>query len=245
MDNGLLDSFKFPEDTLDGIKKLNLKSTAIDDGVSRFISGHDQGVAYKFFVLPIYNALKSKAGGYEVFDEVEMIEWYPDSFTVAVERVRLLPEALLHVDEFTGEVYGKYAESYKNFKLGKAQTGTQLSKWGVLSDGQVATLNSNHIYTVEQFAAFPKAKIQSKFPADFVEAYERAQQHLATKEQRFEADKRASELAELTQRNSKLESELQALKELVAQGLDQNVHKSGAKKPGRPRKVKEQVDDQV
>jgi hypothetical protein len=244
MDNQILDSFKFPDDTLDGIKKLNLKSSAIDDGVSRFISGHDQGVAYKFFIHAEYNAAKSKAGGYEVFDEIEMIEWYPDSCCKPTERVRLLPEALLHIDEFTGEVYGKYAEAYKNFKTGKAQVGTQLSKWGILSDGQIATLNANHIYTVEQFAAFPKAKISSKFPTDFIEAWDRAQQFLASKEQRFEADKRASELAELAQKNAKLENELNELRKMVAQGLDQNLHAGTVKKkPGRPKK--EVTNDQV
>lgn len=244
MDNSLLDTFKFPEDTLDGIKKLNLKSANIEEGVSRFISGHDQGVAYKFFIHPEYNAMKSKAGGYEVFDEIEMIEWYPDSKCRPTERVRLLPEALLHVDEFTGQVFGKYAEAYRNFKLGKAQAGTQLGKWGILSDGQIATLNANHVYTVEQFAAFPKAKIQSKFPSEFIDAWDRAQQFLASKEQRFEADKRASELAELAQKNTKLEAELNELRKMVADSMAKDVHQEGAKrKPGRPKK--EVVDDNV
>lgn len=245
LNNAILDQFQFPPDAIDGLMQANLQQVSVGSGASRFMSGHDKGVAYRFFTKPVYNETKSKLCGYEKFDEIEMIEWLTDKYNHPTEQVRFLPEELLHTDTLTGEVRGRYSESYKRYKEGKAAPGTPLEKWGVFSDGEVATLAMNGIFSVEQFAALSKDRIASKFPTNFVDAHERAIQFTNGKSNKVEADKQAAQMLELERKNAKLEAELEAIKAAItAQGSRRDAEdKEEKRRPGRPRKVIDQNDD--
>lgn len=233
--NGVLDNFVLPEVATQALAKFNVRASEIDSGVSRFISGHDKGVAFRFFVHPEYNAAKSKAAKYEVFDEIEMIEWMADTKCKPVERVRLLPPELLSVDEFTGEPSGRYAEAYANFKKGLTAPGTPLTKWGILSDGEIATLNANQVWSVEQFAAMPRAKLEGKFPQEFHDYFERAVQFVNGKQGRADEMRRVEELLELQRekdRQARMIEELQA----QVQALVNAAAPSESPRRGRPKK---------
>lgn len=233
--NGILDNFVLPGVAHDALAKMGVRATEIESGVSRFISGHDKGVAYRFFVHTEYNATKSKAARYEVFDTEEMIEWLTDSKCKPTERIRMLPPELLSIDPFTGEAGGRYAESYERFKKGMSAPGTSLGKWGVLSDAEIATLNANNVFSVEQFAAMPRAKIEGKFPQEFKEYFERAVQFVNGKEGRFETDKQAAEIMSLQAEKDK---QARMIEELQAQ-VNALVQGASAPKRGRPRKSEE------
>jgi len=232
--NNILDQFALPDVAVKALKAQNIREDVLEDGVSRFVSGHDKGLAYRFFVHTVYNPSKSKAAHYEVYDEIEMVEWLGvDRYSKPSERIRLLPPELLSIDEQTGEVSGRFADSYERFKKGLAAPGTSLSKWGVLSDGEIATLAHNGIFSVEQLASQSRDKIKSKFPADYVEYLDRAIQFVNGKENRYAADAQAKEIMELAERNAKLEQRLADLE-------------AAAPKKGKPGRKKKEADvDQI
>lgn len=238
LNNSVLDQFQFPADAIEGLQAANLKQVDLGRGASRFMSGHDKGVAFRFFTKPLYNATASKLAGYEKFDEVEMIEWMTDKYCHPTERVKFLPEALLHIDPLTGEARGRYAEAYKRYKEGKAAPGTPLEMWGVFSQGEVATLAMNSIFTVEQYAALPRDRVKGKFPPNFVEAWERAAQFVAGKENRIDADRQAAQMLEISRENAQLKSRLEALEAALTQKAAPVTEKveSTPKRRGRPKK---------
>jgi hypothetical protein len=245
LNNPLLDQFQFPPEAVQDLQMQNLQQIPIGSGASRFMSGHDKGVAYRFFTKPLYNEVASKLAHYEKFDEVEMIEWLTDKFNHPTEQVRFLPEDLLHVDNLTGEIRGTYAEAYRRYKEGKAAPGTPLEKWGVFNDGEIATLSMNGIFSVEQYAALPRDRVAGKFPQAFVDAWERAAQFVNGKQNRMAADKQAEEMLELSRENAKLKAEFEALKAaFAAQGAP--IATKSKKRCGRPKKnVSPKLDDDL
>jgi len=234
--NGILDNFALPDVAQAALAKLNVRQSEIESGVSRFISGHDNGVAFRFFVLPEYNAAASKAAHYEKFDEVEMIEWLTDSKCKPTERVHLICQDaphLLFIDPYSKEASGKYAEAYERFKKGLSAPGTSLSKWGVLSDAEIATLNANNVFSVEQFAAMPRAKVEGKFPQEYREHFERAILFVNGKENRVESDKQAAEILALQQEREKQARLIEQLQAQVQALVDTSEPE---RKRGRPKK---------
>jgi hypothetical protein len=109
-------------------------------------------------------------------------------------------------------VGGLYFESYKRFKDGLSAPGLSLAKWGVLPDVDVASLTHNGIFTVEQFAAMPRAKIEGKYPIEIIEAFDRAIQYVNGKNGRDESEATANKLLELAAQNAKLQQQLDELK---------------------------------
>jgi len=234
MQNGIdLDNFPLPEVASEALRRRNLQSTSISDGVSR-INGHDGGVAFRFFIHPVYNPIKSKAAKYEVFDEHEMIEWLKDRFQHPTEQVRFLPEELLRFDmqgECTG---GMFKEAYDRFKNGQTAPGMPLSRWGVLADGEVASLASMGIFSVEQLAAQPRGKIEGRLPTPFVEAFERAIQYMNGREQRLVAEKQGDEILALQRENEEKDRKLSELQEQMKELLAGNKTAAPKGKRGKP-----------
>ena len=195
MDGSFLNNFALPEAATEALARGS-REVSVTDGVSRYYSGTHKGVAYRFFYTEIYNERKSKEAKYPVFDQVEMVEWIVDKDTKPVERVRLLPEELLSISEFTGEVSGAFAESYRRFKAGQEAPGTPLRNWGVLASNWVATLEKLGIFTVEQFAETPRNKVL-QFPEVVQEGWQRAQHEAGNKDSKQAADRLAKELVAL------------------------------------------------
>lgn len=211
MDANFLDQFPLPEVASQALREQGRQAKMLGDGVIDFI-GHDRGVAYRFFNLIEHNKEKSKILGYEKYDEEICIEWLIDRKNKPVERIRLLPEEMLRFDQDGEVVGGLYFESYKRFKDGLSAPGLSLAKWGVLPDTDVASLTHNGIFTVEQFAAMPRAKIEGKYPIEIIEAFERAIQYVNGKNGRDESEATANKLLELAAQNAKLQQQLDELK---------------------------------
>lgn len=217
--NGILNTFpldRINEGTSEALRALNLQEKPLQSGVSRF-SGHDGGVAFRFFVDVEFNKTKSEIAGYEVFDEIELIEWTPDRYNHPPERVKFLPPELLSWHKMTGEPQGKYAEAYVRFKKGLSAPGMPLDKWGVLSRVDVATLSANDVFTVEQLAACPRSKIEGRFPQSIVDAFERAILHVNGKAQRDNDNEILAKMAEMQSQLNKLAEENAALKGVKAE----------------------------
>lgn len=246
MEGNLIDQFKLPDGAAEAIKRNGMTNIPLEDGVSR-IKGQHNGVGYRFYILTEYNKRKSDVAKYEVFDEIEMVEWAVDKYSYPVERVKFLPPDLLSIDDLGG-VYGEYAETYERFKAGLSAPGTSISKWGVLPDGLVASLAASKIFSVEQFAAQPRDKIYKKFGQDseIAQAFERAIQFVNGKNSKFELDKVANELYESKKVIEQQQFELERMREALA--LTQGIAPNGKlAKPGqgKGKSNKSKVDESL
>lgn len=199
-----------PEEAVQDISRMGVESISLGNGVSRIeMAGHDKGVAYRFFIHPVYNPTKSDDVGYEVFDDIEMIEWLVDRKLKPTEQIRHLPPELLKWNRQGELVGGRYKEGYDSWKTGKEAVGTPLRRWGLLTDGQVASLEAEGIYTIEQYAELDRSKIASRYPDEFLEAHDRAEKWL-------NARAHNEEKSEMTDRLKKAEAENAAMAERLA-----------------------------
>lgn len=253
--DAMLSNFPIPQEALEGMKAQGFRANSLADGVDMFMA-HDKGVSYKFGTHQEYNPIKSKKLGYSFYDNFEIITWYVDKREKHVEQVRFLPEQLLSFNSEGEAVGGQYLESYLAFKRGKGVEGMPLDKWGVLDDSLVASLKHDNIFSVEQFAAVPKSRIEGKYPLEVLEAYERANFYVAGKSQRIENDKTANELLKLKDESAKkdeaiktLQAQMLALMNKITQTTlvkkeDEAEEEDSVKRgPGRPRKSVDMVGE--
>jgi hypothetical protein len=217
--NNIFDQYNLPEVAHDALSRRNLTAQNLGGGIERIVEHDAKGLPFRFEIHTQYNPLKSKQLKYEYYDELEIIRWFRDRFDQPVELVRLLPEALLDLSD-TEAPRGLYAEAYKRFKEGRAAPGTPLSKWGVLTDGQVSTLAHKGIFSIEQFAATPKGKVVSMLPSEYVEAWERAHQFMAAKDNRAVLAKNDEEIKKLADANAELKKQLIEMQQKLMQFLE-------------------------
>jgi hypothetical protein len=84
-----------------------------------------------------------------------------------------------------------------------------LSKWGELSDNEVATFAEMGIFSVEQLAAVPRHKIDNRMPEEFTRALDNAIQWVAGKDVRKAANDLAAQNAHLLQEIENLKRQIQ------------------------------------
>lgn len=227
-----------PEVAQKAFRERGMQQVNIGDGVTRFVNENDNGVAYRFRTISVKNAIQSKAAKFDVYDEVEVIQWVKDRFQKPVAMVKELPPELLHIAD-DGEILGgRFAEAYKRFLEKKESPGLPLDRWGVLSEGQVASLASMGIFSVEQLASKSETWVNSKFGAKgfFANAWEQAVQYTNGKENKVAAQEHIEQIVSLQQDNSKLRDELEQLKQMVMGGAPK-------RKARRPRKIIDEVSD--
>ena len=229
--NQMLDGFPIPDVAREAFQKQGFQSSGLTDGVDMFLA-HDKGMSYRFYIHPIYNATKSKIAKYERFDEIQMIEWFVDKRNKPVEQIRFLPPQLLQLDEEGRGIGGAYAESFNRWLDGAKTPGLPLNKWGVLSDADCATLASAGVFSVEQFASLPRAKVTGKDHTEIIEAFERAIQYVAGKIGSVDRDRQADEILELHKANAAKDEAIEELQMQMKALLSK-------KKGGRPRKIQE------
>ena len=196
------------------------------NGVATY-SGHDQyGLAFRFFIFDKYNKVKSQLAGVELYDPIEMIEIFIDRKTRLHQKV-------------TDKIRYRHEEEYQRFKEGREAPGTPLDKWGVIPSHEIATLVKAGIFSVEQLALQSADRIQGKFPAVFFEHFQRAQQFVAAKTGRVEAEKMADKMLELQRGYAEMMAKMSKLEEerdLLLQSGNQPAVKRG-RKPKADKKI--------
>jgi hypothetical protein len=206
-----------PEVAQEEITRNGVNAVSIGDGINRLaIAGHNQGVAFYFKVDQVYNPEKSEKAGYEVFDPMEQVYHIIDRKNIIPMPVSMSPRELLAFNRDGECVGGKYKDSYLNWKHGRKQPGLALRKWEVISDSEVASLEAEGIFTVEQFAEYPRDRITSRYPQSFIVAHTRAQQWIAGKEIREKAGEQAVQVKALEDQNKDLVERLAKLEALLA-----------------------------
>lgn len=267
MENGFLEQFPLPEMAMEHMRKQNYQpSRAVSTGQAgvEVMMAHDRGVAYSFHTHAEYNPVASRKLNYEKFDEQTLIEFFIDKDNRFPCRIHDLPEELLRFeltytevptsdgkgvkDKVTfGEcIGGLYKEAFDRFKAGLSAPGLPLSKWGVMSDGECATLAMAGIFSVEQLASLPRSKITSKYPQIFHEYHERAIQFVNGKIARQDVDMHAGKILALETEKEAMAAELRAMRAQLnelAKGRQESPVKAKGKSPGRPKKIK--VEDGI
>lgn len=221
--NDIFSNYALPQVAVDDLKRHQVQGRMVSDGVETFLPENDKGLAYRFFVTTLENKARTKAVGLIRDDEVEMIEWIIDKDNRPTERVRMLPPELLEFDEEGEVIGGKYKDSYLRFKQGAKSPGLPLTKWGVLSDGDVSALARIGIFSVEQLAATPRGKIEGKFYQDVVDAFEKAIMYVRGKDQSKGLDEAASKIISLEEQVAKLTAMLEGKSQKKGKKSDKNV----------------------
>jgi hypothetical protein len=224
-----LDNYVLPGDANEVLRKRGLQAQSLGDGINRLMSGHDNGIAYRFFLHAEKNEVKSDLAGYEVNDEVEMIEWLKSRRQKPTERVRFLPEALLKFNRHGECTAGRYQEAYLRFKSGQGHVGLPIDKWDALTVGMVKTLQSEDIYTVEQYADWPEHKVRELFSKEFVDAHKKALQYIGSSDMRTRNKEQVDKMLELEQKYAKAMDRIESLE---GSKTNNGVSK---RKPGRPK----------
>ena len=237
----ILNQFAFPVEAAEDFARLGMTQRRINHSqtgtVSEFnLSGHDRGLGYRFFILAEKNLMKSEAADMEINDEVEMVEWYKSKKEKPVERVRFLPQQLLKFNK-AGEVTGGlYKENYLRWKQGLGTEGLPLARWERATVGQVKTLESEGIFTVQQLAATDRQRVEGRFPKELVKLFHDAVHFVNAQAPMENIKGHTEEVLSLKQENSKLKDALTTLTEKVEQ-LANGKSAPKAKQRGRPKKV--------
>lgn len=209
--------YAMPEVAQEEITRRGVTTVSIGDGVNRLaIAGHNQGVAFYFDNVKIYNPTKSDEKGYEVFDFMETCFHIIDRKNISTMPVIMAPKELLSFNRDGDCVGGKYRDAYLRWKQGRSEPGFSIRKWEVLSDSEVATLEAEGIFTVEQYASYPRDRITARYPESFIQAHTRAQQWVAGKELREKAGEQAEQMKVLEKQNTDLVERLAKLESLLA-----------------------------
>ena len=243
MEQGIMDNFNLPQNVEDAgareaVNKLMFKS--IGNNV-QVMSGHEQGTAYRFYVEKEFNGAQPKdaaeAAAWKeegrvwsdsnveahctkpIYKELDAVEFICSKSNHPTQFVKHLNWDRLQIDA-TGEIIGgSMADDYKRWKEGLGPQGTALETWHEIGPGTLATLQSQNILTIEQFASMPREKVKDLFPPDIVKIFE----HLCDYVSGFDRMKaRDDDRARIEQ----LEAEIAALK----------TNGEVKRGPGRPKK---------
>jgi hypothetical protein len=219
MSENILDHFQLPQNVAEAgaredVARMNLQFSDSGDGVKVMSGFQKDGIPYRFFYLTVFNLHKSQKAGYEVYDEVEAVEFFIDKKTKHVTEVKFLDDERL-TRNFRGEIVGgTFYENYRRWKAGMDAPGLPLNKWEAVSPSQVKTLQSENIYSVEQLAATDRDRIVQIFGAGspFMEIYERAILFQGNKDIIAKSQEQLDQIAAMAEENRKVREELEALR---------------------------------
>lgn len=207
-----------PEAAQAEIAKYGVTSSPLEAGVDKMmISGHHKGVGLRFESRDEYNPVKSEELGIEVYDPYEVCFRYIDRKNIIPMRIpQDCPPNLLKFDKKTNEcIGGLWKDAYLAWKTGRKAPGTQLRAWGVMPSYEIASLEADGIWTVEQYAEIPADRIASRYPQSFVDAHKRACQYVAGKEVRARAEATAGEFERVKAENAAMAERLAKLEALL------------------------------
>lgn len=170
-------------------------------GVAQAVFGNDKDIGIRFFIHALHRPAKSAAVGYEVFEDVEMVEFHIDQFTKSTRIVT----------EFDKK---KYADLYDRFQRGLGSKGTLIEGWSIASPSDKAMLIHQGFITVDQLAECPDSRLE-KMPPTSSELREKARQHVKAQSGKIEAEKLGDVILELQRKVAALADENTSLKDTL------------------------------
>lgn len=167
-------------------------------GVKQAVFGNDKDIGIRFFIHAIQRPAKSAALGYEVWEDVEMIELHIDRYTKSTRMV-------------TEHDKAKYSDLYRRFQLGLGSKGTMIESWNIIGPADKAMLIHQGFVTVDQLSECPDSRLE-KMPPTAKELIEKAKQHVKSTSGKIEAEKLGDVIMELQRKVTALEDENSNLK---------------------------------
>lgn len=182
------------------------------------VFGNDADVGIRFFIHSEFRPAKSEIVGYDVWEDVEMIEFFVDKLT----RISLM---------VTNEHRRKYAELYNRFKQGLGSSGTMISSWNQITPSERNMFEAQGIITVEQLAEVQDSRLAA-LPYGTKEAREKAKRHVAAQSGKLDAEKYGETILTLQRKLAAMEAREAA-----------RLAEPAKKTKGRPKKNKEILED--
>jgi hypothetical protein len=184
------------------------------------VFGNDADVGIRFFIHPEFRPAKSEIMGYDVWEDIEMIEFFVDK----LNRISMM---------VTNEHRRKYAELYNRFKQGLGSSGTMISAWNQITPSERNMLEAQGIITVEQLAEVQDSRLTA-LPFGTKEAREKAKKHVAAQSGKLGAEKYGDTILELQRKLASMEAR-------EAARLEADAVKPAKKAKGRPRKQTKEI----
>lgn len=228
--SGIMDNFALPANVeasgaREVVNKLTFKN--LDNGVS-IMSGHEKGIPYRFLKVAIFNGWQPKTREEEqkaradgkvwsdsnierecvmpIYEDADAVEFIYSRYRHPVQLVKHLNRDRMRFG-IDGEIIGgSMAEDYKRWKDGLGPSGHSLELWHEITPGILKTLNSQNVFTVEQFASMSRDRVKEIFPKNVQLIFEHLVDYVSGKDA-------ASVAAEYESRIKALEAELSAARE--------------------------------
>jgi len=166
------------------------------------VFGNEGDIGIRFFINPEFRPAKSEVMGYDVWEDVEMIEFYVDKLTRISQMV-------------TNEHRRKYADLYSRFKQGLGSSGTMISTWNQITPSERNMFEAQGFITVEQLAEVSDSRLAA-LPYGTKEAREKAKKHVAAQSGKLDAEKYGDEILALKRQIEKLQADAVAKAEAEA-----------------------------
>ena len=174
--------------------------TTLDDQSEDQRYAMDNKLYVVFFVKPVKQGFKSEQAGRPIFEDVPYIRIHvPGDKTTVIE------------EQVSEEHKQRFASRWEKFEKGLSQSpeGTPVEEWPQVTRSQAAEFKALNIFTVEQLANLSDAMI-GKFMGGGAMRL-KAQTFLATAKDTAEAQRLATENAELNGRLAKQEEDIARL----------------------------------
>lgn len=219
-----LDNYRLPTDfARKDIDERGYKMKNIGNGAT--IATAEGAVPVSFHYAEVENPIKSKGVKCKIYDEFEIVMWHKSKRMKPTARISELPPELLFID-FDGDISGEWADLYKLFKARKSAKGLDLDKWGELSTGEIATLHSIKVFTLEDFASKSMDALKQRgLPASILEKHDSAIQLVNAREGKADLKAAAETIVSL-------ERELSAARAKIGELENSEQPKTKKKKAG-------------
>lgn len=188
------------------------------------VFGNDADVGIRFFIHSEFRPAKSEIMGYDVWEDVEMIEYFVDKLTRISQMV-------------TNEHRRKYADLYNRFKQGLGSSGTMISAWNQITPSERNMLEAQGFITVEQLAEVSDSRLAA-LPYGTKEAREKAKKHVAAQSGKLDAEKYGDEILALRRQVEKLQAQ-------EVSRLEAEAAKPAKKTKGKAKKTKTEILENV
>jgi len=193
----------------------------LGENVHQLVYGNDGQLAIRFFIHAEYNAIKSKAVNFAIYDDIEMIEITIDKDNKPCHMV----------NDYYRE---RHARLYNAWKEGISSGATMVSDWKEASPGQAASLVHSGFHTVEQFAEITPERLRA-LPLELHELQEKAVQFRNSKSGKIDPAVYSEKIVDL---EKKLVQQI-AIAEKQQEMINRLSSMADApkKKGGRPKKI--------
>jgi hypothetical protein len=205
-----------------------------NDTVRAAVFGNDADIGIEFRLVAELREAKSAILGFPFYEDVEMIFFHVDKWTVIPELVN---DTHRH----------KYAELYHRFKMGLGSSGTLIASWPMISPSERNMLQAQGIITVEQLSEVQDSRL-AQLPPGTAEMRKKAKQHVQAESGKLDVSKYGDEILDLRRQLADMQARAAAQEEKEAAKEDSKKSVEAAplpEKKKRVRRTKKQIEEDL